>query len=145
MNNWILEAAAKDFLNKTPQREEVAQLEKMTWFSRKIITHLDKFNRPHQSSPDAASIMKHLMDETWVTDKNIILSSIINILENGRNDAVVWKNWIEKKDLVTTKIYNYCVILKEWYEDLVKEITSTQENVSKVFDDKQLEIKFPEE
>ena len=144
------EILADHLLHGTKEWADITQLEHMTWLSRKMINILDKFNRPHQDSPDAASIMEYLKKETGITDEKIILSNIINILKNRRNDTVVWEYWIEKKTLVTMEIYNYCTTIINWYEKLIEEITNVQEDVSKTLEptapkETQLEIDFPEE
>ena len=150
MSNQTSERFAEHLLFETPEWVDVTQLENMTWLSRKIISVLDKFNRPYQDSPDAASIMNYLMKETWISDEEIILNNIINILKFKNNNTIVWKSWTEKKPLVSLKIYNYCTTLIKWYENLLKKISGTQEDISDTFEsatenEKQLKIDFPEE
>lgn len=150
MNNQIWEKSAEELLYKTKEWADISQLENITWLSRKIISYLDKFNWPHQDSPNAASIMEYLKKETGITDEKIILNNIKNILKNRRNDTAVWEYWIEKKTLINMEIYNYCTTLINWYEKLIEEIANVQEDVSNTLEanapeETQLKINFPQE
>lgn len=150
MGDHIWERFAEHLLYETKEWVDVTQLENMTWLSRKIINVLDNFTWPHQDSPDAASIMTYLMKETGITDEEIILNNILNILKFKNNDTIVWESWTEKKTLVSLKIYNYCVTLVKWYQNLLEKISGTQEDISDTFEsatenEKQLKIDFPEE
>lgn len=150
MSDKSRERLAEHLLYETNEWADVTQLENMTWLSRKIINVLNKFERPHQDSPDAASIMEYLKKEMDINDDEIILNNILNILKYRRNDTAVWKYWTEKKTLVNMKIYNYCTTLVKWYENLLENVSNAQEEIVDTFEatpenKNQLTIDFPEE
>lgn len=149
MNDKTRERFAEHLLYETPEWVDVTQLENMTWLSRKIISILDNFEWPHQDSPDAASLMNYIKNETGINDEEIIINSINNIIKYRRNTTTVWENWKEKRPLVNMKIYNYCTTLIKWYEKVLEEIYGKKEKISDTFktteDKSQLRIEFPQE
>lgn len=149
MTQYYWEKHAEYLLSHTKEWEENTQLENMTWLSRKIINYLDEFDRPHQDSPNASSLMEYIKEKVWITDESIIINSIKNILQFRNNDVTIWKSWKERKTLVNLKIYNYCTTLLKWYENILETVEDSQEEITDILepdqeeDPNQMKIEFP--